>query len=152
MNNSDKMKAALKGHTNAAEILAMLEQDNFDQSIRGANDVVARETAMPQLEQQLVYQGVLHTARWTATEATLWDADDKPAYLGNTTQAGVVWDAYKAAQARDAHNKAVDREAFPYLFDSSGRRVKLDGRTWKANMAKVRDRIRQQATAANLQA
>lgn len=148
MNNSEynsKAKAALQGHTNAAEILAMLEQDNFDQSIRGGNDILARETALPQLEQQLVYQGVLHTARWTATEATLWAADDKPAYLGNTAQGGIVWDAYKAAQAREAHNKAIDKAAFPYLFDSSGRRVKLDGRTWKANMAKVRERI------ANLQ-
>jgi hypothetical protein len=67
----------------------------------------------------------------TAT-MTVLSAQERPA---------VPFHADKLAAAAAARAKAADVAAFPWLFDASGRRTSLTGRTWRSNMAKCRARI-----------
>jgi hypothetical protein len=145
------------GDSNAAEILAVLAEDPDSPSVAESEGFEvptwdgcdAVDTGSREFEHAAV--AVRKLVHWrtpqmpvqTAAHDVHWHDDGRVStagFCGPMPEMG-RFNARKMA-ARDAKLvKARDVAAFPFLFDDSGRRVKLDGRTWRSNMAKVRARI-----------
>ena len=145
------------GDARAAEILAILAEcpDAPSAAEKEGNEVPWFEgcdvvdTGSREFEhaagavKRLAHWRTPQTLVQTASHDVHWHDD------GRTSTAGFCgpmpergrFNAAKMA-ARDAKLvKARDVAAFPFLFDSKGRRTALTGRTWRSNMAKCRSRI-----------
>jgi hypothetical protein len=152
MNIKPEYIAALEGHDNADEILALLSTDvDHCPAQHNGYETEAMDVDYSAIADSDFTHGaynVAHTARWTSGQSlpsvgTLDSDTGHSDFIGPRAPAlgeryRARFNAAKYYDAIDKAHKAQDRAAFPYLYDASGRRVNLTGRSWKSNMAKIR--------------
>lgn len=138
---TDAMLVALEGHENAEAILAVLAESEPEPA--GAEHEEFGQGTLPQLVNALQFH-VGFTARWRTERETLWQGE-RPATLSTSDRTAegprFGFDALAFAEAHEKRERAIDRAAFPFLFDAKGRKRDFEGRQAKANMAKARAAI-----------